>query len=117
MHELALAHSIVRECAARAGAARVRRVTVEVGTLTHVLPENLELCFLLAAAGSVVEGARLDILRASVLSRCRTCAREVVMDDTLARCACGSIDLEPPQGGTHLLIRSMQVQTRLLEAS
>lgn len=117
MHELALAQSIVRECAARAGAAHVRRVTVEVGTLTCVLPESLEFCFPLAAEGSVVEGATLEMIHVSGRSRCRTCGREVVMDDPLSTCECGSIDLEPPQGGTHLRIRSMEVQDDLLEVS
>jgi hydrogenase nickel incorporation protein HypA/HybF len=47
---------------ARAGGARVKRVVLEVGDLTCVLPDALRFCFELATEGTVMEGAELAIV-------------------------------------------------------
>lgn len=62
MHELALTRAIVEICAERAGAAKVVRVRVEVGSLACVMPQALRFCFEVVASGTVVEGAALEIL-------------------------------------------------------
>jgi hydrogenase nickel incorporation protein HypA/HybF len=40
---------------------RVRRVTLEVGALSGIMPEAIAFCFDVVAAGTALEGATLDI--------------------------------------------------------
>lgn len=109
MHELSLARSVVETCSAHAGGARVSRVTLEIGTLTCVFPEALQLCFEAAVRATPLEGAELAIVRIPGRSRCRECGQAVEVEEILAVCPCGSTDLEPPAGGDELRIRSMQL--------
>lgn len=110
MHELAVTHGIVDACSERAGGARVLRVTVAVGALSCVMPDALDFCFDVAAAGTPLEGASLEIVRIPAHSRCRDCGAEVELDDILGQCACGSGNLEPPSGGDELKIKSMEIE-------
>jgi hydrogenase nickel incorporation protein HypA/HybF len=109
MHELAIAQDIVEACLERAGGARVARVTVEVGTLTCVLPEALQFCYGVATDGTPLERSELVIVRRPGRSRCRACGSAVDMTDLLACCPCGSSDLEPPRGGDELDIRFIEI--------
>ena len=64
MHERSLAASLVRaaeEAARSEGARRVLTVRAMLPRLGHASPEHLRLHFELAAAGTVAEGARLEI--------------------------------------------------------
>lgn len=109
MHELAVTRSIVEACSERAGGARVLRVTVEIGTLSCVMPDALGFCYDVAVAGTPLEGSALEIVRVPAVSRCRVCGATVTMDDILSRCDCGSVNLERPVGGDGLVIRSMEI--------
>lgn len=110
MHELAVTESIVEACSARARGARVLRVTLEIGTLSCVMPEALRFCFEAAVPGTPLEDSELEIIRIPAWSRCRDCGADVRMTDVLATCDCGSVDLERPQGGDELRIRSMEIR-------
>ncbi|XKE46807.1 hydrogenase maturation nickel metallochaperone HypA [Halomonas organivorans] len=110
MHELTVARRIVEACAERAGETRVLRVTLEVGTLTCVMPEALRFCYGVATRATLLEGSELEVLACPGRSRCRQCGREVTMFDLLAACDCGSVDLDPPSGGDELRIRSMEIE-------
>lgn len=110
MHELSVTRSIVDACSERAGGARVHRVSLEIGTLSCIMPTSLHFCFGVAARGTPLEGAELDIIRIPGRSRCRDCGRHVEMDDLLSRCACGSANLEPPRGGDAIRIQSIQLE-------
>ena len=62
MHELGIAMEVVDIVTRRAAGARVRRVVLEVGKLTAVLPEALSFSFQLACEGTSAEGAELSII-------------------------------------------------------
>jgi hydrogenase nickel incorporation protein HypA/HybF len=62
MHELVVATDIIEACEESSGGARVRRVTLEVGRASCVLPDAVRFCFELAGAGTVAEGATLEIV-------------------------------------------------------
>jgi hydrogenase nickel incorporation protein HypA/HybF len=94
MHELALALDVIDAATERCGGQPVKRVVLEIGKLSAVLPDALSFCFELAAEGSLVEGASLDILETPGSGRCRACGAVVAMEHPLARCACGVSDLE-----------------------
>jgi hydrogenase nickel incorporation protein HypA/HybF len=94
MHELAVTEEIVEIVRRRAGDRRVRRVVIEIGKLSLVLPDAVRFCFDMVAEGTTVEGAALDIVEPDGRGRCRECAAEVLMERPLARCGCGSTDLD-----------------------
>ena len=64
MHELSIAITLVElaaEAAQSLGAARVSRLFVRLGAGAGVTAEALRFSFDLAAAGTIVEGARLEL--------------------------------------------------------
>jgi hydrogenase nickel incorporation protein HypA/HybF len=108
MHELNVTRSVVATCSARAAGARVARVTLEIGCLTCICPEALRFCYDLCAEGTSLAGSRLEIIRLAGRARCRACGAEVVLDDLLTPCACGSHDLEI-RAGEELRIKEMEL--------
>jgi hydrogenase nickel incorporation protein HypA/HybF len=63
MHELGIALELLELAWERAEGARVLRVVVEIGELTAVLPEALELAWTVATPDSPLADARLEIAR------------------------------------------------------
>jgi hydrogenase nickel incorporation protein HypA/HybF len=64
MHELSLVASLCAraEAAARIdGAARVTGISVRLGALSHLSPDHLRDHLQRAAAGSILDGARVDV--------------------------------------------------------
>jgi hydrogenase nickel incorporation protein HypA/HybF len=111
MHELSITASIVEACSERAAGARVRRVTVEIGRLTCVLPDALRFCFDICAQGTAAEGAELEIIEIAGRARCRACGDELELDDLVGCCpACGSAALSVI-AGEELNIKEMEVET------
>ena len=110
MHELAISEAIVSEVCEHVGDARVCRVTVEIGRLAAVVPEAIQFCFGLAANGTAVEGAALEIVEIPARGDCRQCGNSVDLGDSfIGTCAaCGGIDLEIVNG-QELRIRSVEV--------
>lgn len=109
MHELAITQNIVAIVGERAGERRVRRVRLEVGKLSAVLPDAIRFCFDLVAEGTVLEGAELQIVEVPGRARCRPCGAEVELLDLFAICPCGSTDLDAISG-TELDIKEMDVE-------
>ncbi|MBX0329183.1 hydrogenase maturation nickel metallochaperone HypA [Oscillochloris sp. ZM17-4] len=79
MHELSIAMSLVQmadEAARKAEATQVTALYVRVGALSSVVPDALRFSFDLAAAGTLVEGARLEIEELPVRVFCIHCGVE-----------------------------------------
>jgi hydrogenase nickel incorporation protein HypA/HybF len=108
MHELAIAESIVAAVTEKVAGSPIRRVQVEVGKLSGVVPDALRFSFELACVGTELQDAELDIISAPGRGRCRSCAAEFDTNDFLALCECGSIDIEV-LGGRELRIREVEV--------
>jgi hydrogenase nickel incorporation protein HypA/HybF len=98
MHELGIAQSIVEIAIEYAQGAKVRRVRLEIGKLTAVLPDAIEFCFDSCCLGTVLEGATLEIIEKPGLAVCRQCAAQVALEQPFGICGCGSLDLEVIQG-------------------
>ena len=62
MHELGITAEIVDIAARYATSEKVRRVIVEIGRETAVLPDAVRLCFDFCAEGTPVQGAELEIV-------------------------------------------------------
>ena len=108
MHELGIALKIVEIAAERAAGRPVRRVVIEVGVLTAVLPEALEFSFAVATQETPLEGARLQIDRPLARARCQACGRQLAPASPLELCVCGSPALEW-LSGDELRIRELEV--------
>ena len=76
MHELSITRNIVAIVSDAANGRRVRRVTLEVGKLSGVVPDALAFCFDVATQGTALEGAALDINEIEGRARCLDCGAE-----------------------------------------
>ena len=109
MHELALSRSIVAVGVRHARGSRVTAVTVRVGHMRQVVPDTLRFCFGIAAEGTVLEGATLEIVEVPVALRCRECGRGTVLENFELRCpGCGGSDLDM-LSGQELLVESLEL--------
>ncbi len=108
MHELSIAEAIVDTVTQRTDLQRVEVIRVRVGKLVAVVPDALLFCFDLAARGTPVEGARLDLEEVLARVRCRTCGLELVVPDLILLCECGSADVEV-LSGRELQVKSVEV--------
>ena len=81
MHERALMQDVMRkldEVARADGAARVTRVEVRLGALSHFTPEHFREHFVDASRGTVAEGAEVDAVVDTDVTDPR--ARDVVLE-------------------------------------
>ena len=108
VHELAVTESIVATVCERIGAGRVCRVVVEVGQLSGVVPDALRFHFDVCAAGTIVEGAALEIREVAGLAWCASCQRQFAIEFPLGLCACGAPELEIVRG-RELRIQEVEV--------
>jgi hydrogenase nickel incorporation protein HypA/HybF len=109
MHELGITQEIIAIASAAAGSGQVRRVVVEIGRLTAVLPDAVRFCFDACAAGTPVAGATLDIIEIPGRGRCRACEAEQILEGPFGVCRCGSCDFGW-LSGNELRVRSVEVQ-------
>jgi hydrogenase nickel incorporation protein HypA/HybF len=108
MHEMALVEEIVAIAEGARGGGRVRRIVLEVGKLSAVLPSALRFCFEAIREETSLAGADLEIVEVPGCGRCRACGAEVLLERPFGRCVCTSTDLEWV-GGTELRLTAMEV--------
>lgn len=108
MHELGITQEIVEVVSARARERKVKRIVLEIGKLSCVLPDAVRFCFDLCAEGTIAEGAELEIIQPPGRGRCRQCGAEVALHAVFSRCACGSSDIEW-LSGEELRIKEMEI--------
>jgi hydrogenase nickel incorporation protein HypA/HybF len=108
MHELSITQSVVDTIVARLGDARVAAVLLEIGPLSGVVADSVRFCFDLVAEGTIVEGARLDIVQPPGKGRCRACGDDFDLVDPIVLCTCGSADVAV-LSGQDLRIKSVEV--------
>jgi hydrogenase nickel incorporation protein HypA/HybF len=90
MHELSIAAAVVEQVTTRLPGTPVSLVRLRIGTLSGVVPSAVEFCFSLAAAGTTLEGAVLEIEHVPARCRCSACDREFQPHDQILLCECGS---------------------------
>lgn len=109
MHEVGITQEIVAIAARQADGARVKRVVVEIGRLTAVLPDAVRFCFEACAEGTPVAGAELDIVEVPGRGRCRACGNEQVLNQPFGLCSCGTTEFDW-LSGEELRVRNVEVQ-------
>jgi hydrogenase nickel incorporation protein HypA/HybF len=108
VHELSITQSVVDAVTLRMGEARIRRVRLEIGKLSGLVPDAVRFCFEVVATGTTCEGALVEIDEPCGHARCRTCGSAFETDDMLALCGCGSADIAV-EGGRELRIREVEL--------
>lgn len=120
MHETAIVSGLMRileQKAARHGVSRISRVTLKVGRLCAVEPQQLVACFEMFAEDTVADGALLVIHAVDVRGRCRQCAAEFDVPRYRFECpACAGNDIEVIQG-QELYIESFDAVSRDTEVT
>jgi len=79
MHELSTMVKLVNmaiEEASASDASHIMSMTVKVGEMTGILPRYLHRYFPQATAGTIAEGAQLQIIEVPVRIRCLDCGTE-----------------------------------------
>jgi len=114
VHELAVAQALVEQVDAvirQHGATHASLIRVRIGPLAGVVPELLASAFPLAAAGSCMEHAELDLVAAPVRVRCQTCGAET--EAAMNRLICGACGDWHTQviSGDELLLESVELET------
>ncbi len=114
MHELAVAQALVEQVESvirqhRAQSASLIRV--RIGPLSGVVAELLANAFPLAAAGSRMEHAVLDLVAAPITVRCETCGAET--EATMNRLVCGACGDWHTRivSGDELLLESVELES------
>ena len=109
MHELGITQSIVAICAEHANGARVQCVRLEIGKLTAIMPDAVRFCFDVCAAGTVVEGAQLEIIEIPGMAICQECKSRVPLEQPFGRCHCGCSHLQLI-AGNELKVKEMEIE-------
>ncbi|AEH89928.1 hydrogenase maturation nickel metallochaperone HypA [Mesorhizobium opportunistum] len=109
MHELGITRNIVSIVEEAAKGRRVRRVTLDVGQFSGVIPDAILFCFDIVAKGTLLDGARLDIRKIAGRASCRTCSATFETATLYQACACGSLAIDR-LAGEELKIREMEIE-------
>ena len=110
MHELGLCEGIVEAAERRADGRPVRGLRVRIGG-HPVDPGVVRQGVQVAAIGTVVEGATLDLVMEPLAAHCRDCGASAPADGaaTMSACAqCGGVDIEVT-GSEQVILESISV--------
>ncbi|PIE02590.1 MAG: hydrogenase maturation nickel metallochaperone HypA [Acidobacteria bacterium] len=113
MHELTLAMNMVEQLddiMRREKASRLLKVTLEIGALSGVEREPMAFCFPMAARGTRLEGARLEIEEVPVTVQCESCGQESQPEFPAVYCAaCGHTGVDI-LAGRDFKIKTIEVE-------
>lgn len=108
MHELGITQNIVAIATEHAQGNPVKRVTLEIGQLSAIVPDAVRFCFDVCSQGTLLEGAVLEIIEIPGKGKCRQCGAEIALDLPFGLCQCGSTQLNLISG-QELKIKEMEI--------
>jgi hydrogenase nickel incorporation protein HypA/HybF len=113
MHEFSLATEVIdlaKNEAEKHNALAISEITIEVGTFSGIEAEAFEAALSLLSEGSILEKARLNIVRVKGRGICTTCNNEFEMDQRIDICPeCQSFPSEV-KGGNEFRIVSLMIE-------
>ena len=113
MHEFGIAKNIfdaIYEEVKKREISRVLSIRLEVGKLTAIVPSALEFCFETITEGTLLEGAKLDIIDIPLKMKCKKCSHIFEVKDYSYNCPlCENSDCEMISGD-ELLIKNLEVE-------
>ncbi len=114
MHELSVASALVAQAeraAVAAGSGRVVAVRVRLGRLSGLVPDSLSFGFEVAATGTALEGARLEVERVEPVVWCTPCGAAVTLaSPTRFRCPVCDTPSAELLAGRDLELTSLEVE-------
>lgn len=109
MHEFGIMETVLRDAAAAADGAPVRRLTLRVGALSGVVVDALRFAFWALSPGTAAEGARLEVSEIAPKFRCPDCGILYETPVGSYHCpACGSVSGELV-AGNEMELESIEV--------
>jgi hydrogenase nickel incorporation protein HypA/HybF len=91
------------------GAARIHRITLQVGDLSGAVPEALHFAYEALRTGTPAEQAELEVQTVPVLCSCSECGQDFRPDNLIFACPkCGMLS-SIVQQGRELLLTSIEV--------
>jgi len=108
MHELGITQNIVSIVSEKAGNQKIKRVKLEIGKLSAIMPDAIRFCFDICAEGTVLAGAILEIDEIDGRGQCNICGAQMPLTLLAGICACGTNDIKCI-AGEELLIKEMEV--------
>ena len=112
MHEMSLAESalqIIVGAGREQGFTRVKTVWLEIGRLACVEPDAMRFCFESVVAGTLAEGAKLEIIESMGQGICEECHKEVTLDALYEACPhCGGYRVRVT-GGDAMRVHELEV--------
>lgn len=108
MHELSITQSIIETVIETAQGAPVRRIVLEIGELSAILPDSIAFCFEACIPNTPLANATLEIVTVPGRGRCRHCGHEMAMEIPYAVCdRCDRMAIDIIAGQT-LVIKSLE---------
>ena len=111
MHELGIISAMVKSIETivhEQGLHEVKKIVLEVGELSGVVPHYMEVCFPAAVYKTFMEDTVLEMETIPGIVRCRQCGREFnCMAHDFACPGCGSVDMEI-LSGNDVMIKEIQ---------
>jgi hydrogenase nickel incorporation protein HypA/HybF len=115
VHELAVCQGLIdqlEDISRREQAEKITRVRLRIGPLSGVEPQLLEDAYPIAAAGTVADGATLEIEHQPVRVHCAVCGHETDASANRLICAdCGDFRTRLTSGDEMLLV-SVELERR-----
>ncbi len=116
MHELSIALRIVetleQELAQEEEGLVVTAVSIQVGTLTGLVPEALQFCWELATENSLLQGSKLNIQIVDASGYCGQCETDRTLTNLQSmRCPICQTPIEQISGGNDLEILTVTVES------
>ncbi|MFQ4143504.1 hydrogenase maturation nickel metallochaperone HypA [Chlorogloeopsis sp. ULAP02] len=109
MHELGITQNIIAIVAEHAQGSKVQRVLLEIGKLSTIMPDAIQFCFDVCSQGTVLEGAKLEILETPGMGKCRDCGANIPLEQPFGKCQCGSIQIDLI-AGEELKIKEIEIE-------
>jgi hydrogenase nickel incorporation protein HypA/HybF len=110
MHEMSITQGIIDICEQCAGGRRVLSLEVEIGDLSGVVPEAIEFCFEACSRGTLLECARLDILRVPGRGHCLECGADMLLTTAFDACrSCGGYRVSI-EAGEEMRVKEIEVE-------
>lgn len=109
MHEMSITQGIIDLCLEHAGDRRIRSLDVEIGELSSVVPEAIEFCFEACSRETLLEGARLNIIRIPGLGQCLECGQDTLLTELYGSCRHCNSNRVTIVSGEELRVREIEV--------
>jgi hydrogenase nickel incorporation protein HypA/HybF len=110
MHELGITRNLVAIVNDAAKGRAVRKVWLEIGSRSALMPEAVRFCFDVVSKGTALEDAKLEIVQVSPGWQCTRCAAQLggTTHPACPECGCEQLRLRT---GDELNIKSMEVES------